>query len=89
MDIYDKIGLIGSFLSSVTFLPQVIQVYKTKSTKDLSNYMLVLILTSTMVWLVYGFGKNALPVILCNIIIMLLSAWLLLFKYMNERLPKA
>ncbi len=84
MDTYDYIGLVGSFLSSITFLPQVLQVYRTKSAKDLSMPMLLLICSSTIIWLVYGVGKNALPVILCNAIIMLLSAWLIWYKWQSE-----
>lgn len=77
-------GLTGSFLSSITFIPQVIKVYRTQSAKDLSLLMLFIILTSTMVWLVYGFALDLLPVIICNAIIFLLSAWLIWFK-MSEK----
>jgi MtN3 and saliva related transmembrane protein len=76
----EAIGLFGSFLSSITFLPQVIQVYKTQSAKDLSLNMLIIIVTSCIVWLVYGIARGLLPVIICNAIIMLLSGWLVWFK---------
>jgi MtN3 and saliva related transmembrane protein len=85
MDIYDIAGYLGTFLSSITFIPQVVQVYKTKSAKDLSLPMLLIIASSTIVWLVYGFGKNALPVIICNFIIFFLSGWLILFKMRNDK----
>ena len=77
-------GYIGSFLSSITFIPQVVQVYKTKSARDLSMYMLLIVFTSTIVWLVFGFGKGLWPVISCNGIICLLSAWLIWFKWNSE-----
>jgi MtN3 and saliva related transmembrane protein len=76
----EAIGLLGSFLSSITFLPQVLKVYKTQSAKDLSLNMLLIILTSTIVWLVYGIFRNLMPVIICNAIIMLFSGWLIWFK---------
>jgi MtN3 and saliva related transmembrane protein len=76
----EAIGLFGSFLSSITFLPQVIKVYKTQSAKDLSLQMLLIILASTGVWLAYGLLRGLLPVIICNAIIMLLSGWLVWFK---------
>jgi MtN3 and saliva related transmembrane protein len=83
--IIEAIGLLGSFLSSITFLPQVIQVYKTKSAKDLSLNMLLIIVTSCIVWLVYGFARNLKPVIICNIIILCLAGWLAFFKWNSEK----
>lgn len=76
----DYLGLFGAFLSSITFIPQVIQAYKSKSVKDLSLGMLLIIFASVIVWLVYGFEKNLLPVIIANGIILILSAILLYFK---------
>jgi MtN3 and saliva related transmembrane protein len=85
MNVYEIIGHVGAFLSSITFIPQVLQVYRTKSAKDLSMQMLFIIFVSTIVWLIYGVGTNALPVIICNSIIMLLSGWLIWFKWKSER----
>lgn len=76
----DYLGLFGAFLSAITFIPQVLQAYKTKSVKDLNTLMLVIVFTSVIVWLVYGFVKGLLPVILANGIILILSAILLYFK---------
>jgi MtN3 and saliva related transmembrane protein len=83
--VIEILGYTGSFLSAITFIPQVIQVYKTQSATGLSLQMLLIILTSTIVWLLYGFGINALPVIICNFVIMLLTAWLVWFKLKTER----
>ncbi len=76
-------GLIGSFLSSITFVPQVYQAWKSKSVGDLSIYMILIVATSTIIWLVYGvFHKpRLLPVIICNGFIFLLSLLLLYFKF--------
>ncbi len=79
------LGYTGSFLSSITFIPQVIQVYKTKSTKDLSTNMLSIVVLSTIIWIFYGIGLKAWPVILCNTIIFILSSWLIYFKLSNEK----
>ena len=73
-------GHTGAVLSSITFVPQVYKVWKSKSAKDLSVYMILIVTTSTMVWLVYAFALNLLPVILANSFIMCLSFLLLFFK---------
>ncbi len=76
----DYIGLFGAFLSAITFIPQVIQAYKTRSVKDLSWGMLLIVFFSVIVWLVYGFAKGLPPVIFANSVILVLSTILLYFK---------
>ena len=73
-------GHFGAFLSSITLMPQVWKAWKSKSVGDLSIYMILIILTSTVVWLYYGVSLGLLPVVLCNGIILLLSAVLLYLK---------
>ena len=73
-------GLVGAFLSSVTFIPQVYKTWQTKSAGDLSLAMMLIVFTSTIVWLVYGIALSLLPVIICNGIICALSALLIYFK---------
>lgn len=81
MDWTEVIGLTASGLSSLTFMPQVYRAWKTKSVEDLSMAMLIFIFTSTILWLVYGFGRGSLPVIICNGIIFALSIVLIYFKF--------
>ena len=77
----EYVGLFGAFLSAITFIPQVILAYKSKSVGDLSLGMLLIVFTSVIVWLVYGIYLNLLPVIIANSVILLLSLVLLYFKY--------
>jgi MtN3 and saliva related transmembrane protein len=81
MDWIEMVGLTGSALSSITFVPQVLQAWRTKSVGDLSLSMMVIVTLSTVVWLVYGIGRNAVPVIICNAIIFVLSLLLIWFKF--------
>jgi Uncharacterized conserved protein len=75
-------GYIGTFLTSITFMPQVFQAWKTKSVGDLSIWMMLIVVTSTLVWLVYGFGiENGGPIILANSIVLILSLILIYFKF--------
>lgn len=73
-------GLVGAFLSSITFIPQVYKTWQTKSAGDLSLSMMLIVFTSTIVWLIYGVALSLLPVIICNGIICALSALLIYFK---------
>jgi MtN3 and saliva related transmembrane protein len=78
-------GLLGAFLSSVTFLPQVYKTWKTRSAGDLSLMMMLIVFISTIVWLVYGVALNLWPVIICNGIICGLSALLIYFKLVFKK----
>ncbi|MBL6445336.1 hypothetical protein JMN32_03390 [Fulvivirga sp. 29W222] len=78
-------GHTGALLSSITFIPQVYKVWKTKSVGDLSLYMMLIVFTSTLVWLAYGVALNLWPVILANGFICFLSILLLYFKFAFSR----
>jgi len=62
------IGLVAASLTTFAFLPQSIRAIKSRHTKDLSLPMLVMLETGVLIWIVYGFAINDLPLILANII---------------------
>lgn len=80
MEWTEIMGHLGALLSSITFIPQVLQAWKTKSVGDLSMNMLLIVITSTVVWLVYAISLGLLPVIIANSVIFILSALLIYFK---------
>lgn len=82
MQWFDYFGYFGSFLTSITFIPQVYKAWQSKSVGDLSVWMMLIVVLSTLVWLAYGFGiQNGGPVIVANFIVLALSLLLLYFKY--------
>ncbi|MBK8290100.1 MAG: hypothetical protein IPK96_03185 [Flammeovirgaceae bacterium] len=81
MNYIDLVGYFGSFLTSITFIPQVYKTWQTKSAGDLSLSMLFIVLFSCMVWLVYAVALMLWPVIIANSIIGLLSIMLIYFKF--------
>jgi MtN3 and saliva related transmembrane protein len=74
------IGYLGSFLTCVTFVPQVIKSWESQSVGDLSLLMICIVITSTLIWLWYGVRIKSGPVIVANIIVCLLGCVLLYFK---------
>ncbi len=80
MNWIEMVGHTGALLSSITFVPQVYKTWKSKSVGDLSMTMMLIVFTSTIVWLVYGIALDLWPVILANGFICFLSALLILFK---------
>ncbi len=85
MEWTEIMGHFGALLSSITFIPQVVKTYKSKSAGDLSLNMLLIVITSTIVWLIYAFSLNLLPVIIANSIIFVLSGLLIYYKLTFKR----
>ena len=68
MDTITLTGYIAGTLTTISFLPQVIRSWKTKSTHDISFAMLALFGLGMLLWATYGFWLNSLPIILANLI---------------------
>lgn len=80
MDLITIIGLMGGTLTTLSFFPQVIRVWKTRSTKDLSLGMFLLFALGVLLWLVYGIMLHQWPIILSNLVTAILVAVILIFK---------
>lgn len=78
-------GHTAALLSAITFAPQVYKVWVTKSVGDLSLAMVLIVFTSTIIWMVYGLVLSLLPVVLANGVIFFLSALLIYFKLTYSR----
>ncbi|MBB6002853.1 SemiSWEET transporter [Arcicella rosea] len=77
----ETVGYFAGILTTIAFVPQVIQIYKTKSAKDISLAMFLLFTLGVTFWLVYGISTKAVPVIAANATTLMLSLLILFFKY--------
>jgi MtN3 and saliva related transmembrane protein len=79
----NAIGLIAGGCTTMGFIPQLLKAFKSKSTKDISILMLIIITAGIALWLVYGFMVKALPVIVANFatLIFVLAIFVLKVKY--------
>jgi MtN3 and saliva related transmembrane protein len=80
-EIIPYIGYFGSFLTAITFVPQVYKSWQSKSVGDLSGWMIAIVITSACVWLVYAFAIQSGPVIVANTIVLALTLVLTYFKF--------
>lgn len=78
------LGFVAAFSTTVSFLPQAIQVIKTRDTASLSLAMYSIFTVGVALWLVYGLLKQDSAMIVANIITFLLSATILGIKIMND-----
>ncbi len=80
MSAIQLLGLAAGTITSITFLPQVIQIWKTKSAKDLSMPMLLLLISGTTMWLAYGLLIKDAAIIYTNSMVLVMSMIMLFFK---------
>lgn len=78
------IGYFAAFLTTVSFLPQVLLVVLTKKTRDISRNMYLVLTLGVFLWLVYGFMKSDLPIILANSITLLFTLTILVLKVLSK-----
>ncbi len=81
----DIIGYLGGIFIMVSFIPQVVKSYKTKSVKDLSVWMIVATLVGTIFWVIYGFLMNIKPIIIMNSIFGLVVLFQFYFKIKYQK----
>jgi MtN3 and saliva related transmembrane protein len=80
MDYVKVIGLVAGTLTTISFLPQVVKTWKSRSAKDLSLGMFSIFCAGTVLWLLYGILIYSTPVIIANAVTAVLAAVLLYFK---------
>ena len=76
----DMLGLFAGMLTTISFLPQVIKTWKSKSAKDLSLGMFLIFSIGVSLWLIYGIYTNNIPVIAANACTLVLCSTILYFK---------
>ena len=80
MNTFFVLGIIAGILTAVAFVPQVLRVIKTKSTKDISLGMFILFCIGVVFWLVYGFLEHDWPLVVNSAVTLVLSLVILGYK---------
>ncbi|MEM6261793.1 MAG: SemiSWEET transporter [Bacteroidota bacterium] len=79
-DLIEGIGFLAGVLTTISFLPQVIKTWKSRSAKDLSLGMFSIFCTGVLLWLVYGLLTSNGPVVMANLMTLILAGTILVFK---------
>ena len=78
----ELLGFIAAGLSAISFLPQLIKIWKFRSVKDISTGMYVIYTFSVILWLIYGIIIKSAPLILAEILTLILVCAILTMKYL-------
>ena len=83
------LGTVGTILSTVSLMPQVIRTWRTRSTDDISAAWLLVALVAMAVWIAYGSLIDAPAVILVNVLSVFQCGSILFIKLQNLRAAAA
>ena len=73
MEFSTCIGITASAFTSLSLLPQLFKLWKTKDSKDVSFVMLSVLLTGLGLWIAYGIMRNDLIIIFANSVAFLIN----------------
>ena len=83
------VGLGAACLTTISFVPQVLRLWRTRRGEDISTAMFLIFSTGTALWLVYGLMISSIPVILANAITLCLSFVILGLKWKWRAVQRA
>lgn len=83
--VYSWIGSTAATCTTISFLPQLIRVWRRKSARDISLLMFLFFSFGVACWLVYGIGIGSGPVTTANALTLVLAVAILVLKLRYDR----
>ncbi len=81
----NAIGLAAAVCTTISFVPQLIRVWRLRSAREISLIMFLVFSLGTFLWLLYGIFIHAVPIILANAVSLVLSLAILALKLRFDR----
>lgn len=76
----DGLGFAAAACTTLSFVPQVVRIWRSRSAADISSVMYVMFIAGLMLWTIYGVYLSAWPIIVANLITMALAGSVLWMK---------
>ena len=83
-DSVELIGFAAAFLTTIAFIPQVVQVWKTKSVQGLSLTTYIIFVIGVFLWFLYGLRIGSLSMIIANSITVVLALIIMYFIILSK-----
>lgn len=81
----ELLGYVAAACTTFAFLPQVVRVWRTRSARDISLAMYLVMVTGIALWIVYGLRIHSSPLVAANAVSLLLAGAVLAGKLRFER----
>ncbi|OMQ13163.1 SemiSWEET family sugar transporter [[Flexibacter] sp. ATCC 35103] len=85
MNLIDAVGLFAGTCVTISVIPQIIKVWKTKKVKQISLKTFGILTFGILVWIIYGILKEDLPIILTNSVSLCLNLIMVYFIIYYEK----
>lgn len=79
------LGLVASVMILTGWINQIIQGYRTKRLRDVSQYLLILIGIGVFLWMLYGLAVSDIFIISANAASIVLMIWVYMMKRRYDR----
>lgn len=76
----ELIGLTAAFCTTFSFVPQVVQIYRTRLTQGISLGMYIIFSLGVALWLIYGILMHSPSLVIANSITLILALSVLIMK---------
>ncbi len=84
-DVAAFLGFVAGTLTTISFVPQLVKVYQSKSAKDISYRMFIIFILGVMIWISYGILIKELPIIVTNSVTLVVAVAILTLKVRYDR----
>ncbi len=80
MSLVPLLGYAAATCTTVAFVPQVVRIWRTRSTRDISLGMFVVMTAGVLMWMIYGLIIHDRPLVAANGTTFVLSLTILVMK---------
>jgi MtN3 and saliva related transmembrane protein len=84
-ELVESTGLLAGFLTTLAYVPQVLKVWRTRTARDISLIMFLLMNIGIALWLIYGLLIGSPGLIAANLVTLGLTAAVLAAKLKFDR----
>jgi MtN3 and saliva related transmembrane protein len=81
----DIVGLTAGFLTTVSFIPQLLRMHRTRSAKDISPHMYSMYAIGVLIWIIYGVMLDDFALIFWNGAALVFACLVLAMKFNYDR----
>lgn len=85
MNFIDILGFVAGICVTISVIPQILKIWKTKKVKDISLLTFSVLTFGVALWVLYGVLKNDLPIIITNSISFSLNILMVYFIIYYEK----
>ncbi len=85
MSVLSYLASIAGVSMGLSSIPQIHKIFTRKSASDISKITHVIIVTGALIWMLYGFEINSIPIVLSNFIGIVTNAIILIGCYWYKK----